>query len=57
MFNFKDHLSGTSLRDGNQPFNPRERERERGQCAVYYTGPQSFFTTLGTLVNFDWLIY
>ena len=57
MFNFKDHLSGTSLRDGNQPFNPRERERERGQCAVYYTGPQSFFTTLGTLVNFDWLIH
>ena len=40
-------------------------QRARGQWAVYYTSPQSFFynvflfvdsTTLGTLVNFDWLV-
>ena len=34
------------------------REKERGQWAVYYTSFQSLrVTTLGTLVNFDWLVY
>ena len=40
-------------------------ERERGQWAVFYTSPQSViitilfvaFPTLGTLVNFDRLVY
>ena len=41
-------------------------QREKGQWAVYYTSPQSFFNnvflfvslkTLGNLVNFDRLVY
>ena len=40
-------------------------QRERGQLAIYYNSRQRFFnnvflfiglTTLGTLVNFDWLV-
>ena len=41
-----------------------QTQRERGQWAVYYTGPQSFMitfsyslTTLVNLLNFDWLVY
>ena len=42
------------------------KQRESGQWAVYYISPQGFFlitflyvgvTTLGTLMNFDWLVY
>ena len=41
-------------------------QSQKGHWAVYYTGPQTFnynvflfvvFTTLRTLVNFDWMVY
>ena len=52
-----------TVRKTQTPERGRERERERGQLAVYYTGPQSsiilfsYSLTLGTLENFGWLFF
>ena len=46
--------------------NRRYYKGLRGHCAVYYTSPQSFISTLsyllpkqlwGLLLNFDWLVH
>ena len=48
-----------------EEFKFEPTQGERGQWAVYYTSSQCFIitflfvglTTLGTIVNFDWVVY
>ena len=48
-----------------EEFKFEPTQGERGQWAVYYTSSQCFtttflfggLTTLGTIVNFDWVVY
>ena len=42
----------TKVREGRSEKNQRERKREKGQWAVYYTNPQCFITTFSCLANF-----